>query len=680
MRLRFSSKTIPLALIAVLVAAFGLLIPFLGFYQDDWHPVYYGFSRGLSSLWELFFYDGRPFAAVIYIIGFRAIGFKPIHWQVLALTLRSLTVIFSWLFLGDIWPQHKRQVTWVAILFAIYPLFKLQSLSLIYTIHWTGFFLFSLSIWAMMKSVRKPRYFWVFTVLSVMTAGLQLILLEYYAGIEMIRPFLLWMVFSEGEQTYTDRIKRVMKVWSPYLLLLVAFAVYRIFYLPGPTRGSVSNQPTVVFDFFKAPVTTALLLLQTALQDTLVILYTSWNNVIYPGLFTITQPANLKTLLIIIAMALAVFIYLASLKFSKPAQASHNPPWYRSALIIGLLMTVLGPVPAWLTEQSISTNNPLWSDRYGLAAMIGASLVIVGLLEALIGNQKYRLIAFSALVGLSVGWHVFNGNDYRRSWIKQSGFYWQLAWRAPYIQPGTAILSDGEIFPYMGEYPTSFALNSLYPRFEDTRDLSTYFFSVSKHFAGKTEDLVQGMPLRQTAYSSIFSGNSRDGLVIFYEPEQYECLWVLGPEGADIRALPEITRQVAPLSNLSRILTDSPEGQPVPTQIFGNEPAHTWCYYYEKADLARQYQDWSEVVALWDQAVQKGYEPGNGVEYLPFIEGFAHLGDWETAEQMTHTAEGMTRVMAPSLCDTWGRIQVDTQISTEGRDTINRLSEELQCP
>ncbi len=680
MKVKFSSKTIPLALIAVCVAAFGLLIPFLGFYQDDWHPVYYGFSRGLSSLWELFFYDSRPFAAAIFVVGFQAIGFKPFHWHILALALRILTVIFTWLFLSDIWPLHKRQVTWVAILFAIYPLFKLQALSLIYTIHWTGFFLYSVSVWAMVKSVRKPGYFWAFTTLSLLTAGLHLILLEYYAGIELIRPFILWLIFSEGDETSTNRLKRLVKVWSPYLLVLVAFAVYRIFFIPGPVKGSVGNQPTVVFDFFKAPVETALRLLQAALQDTIVILYATWNNVINPALFTITQPANLKTLLIIIAVALALFLYLARLKFSHPAQATPKPPWYRSALFIGLSLTVLGPVPAWLTEQSISTNNPLWSDRYGLAAMIGASLVVVALLEALIGDQKYRLVVFSALVGLSVGWHVFNGNDYRRSWIKQSAFYWQLAWRAPYIQPGTAILSDGEIFPYMGEYPTSFALNSLYPRFEDTRELSYYFFSVSKHFAGKTEDLVRGMPLRQTAYSSIFSGNSRDGLVIFYEPEQYECLWVLGPGDADIRALPEATRQVTALSDLERIKIDSADARPVPTQIFGSEPGHTWCYYFEKADLARQYQDWQEVIALWGQASQNGFAPGNGVEYLAFIEGFAHTGDWQAAEQMTYTAEGLTRVMAPSLCATWQRIEADTQPSAARQATLGRLNEALQCP
>lgn len=680
MKVNFSSKTIPLALIVVCVVAFGVLIPYLGFYQDDWHPIYYGFSRGLSSLWELFLYDSRPFAAAIYVLGFQTIGFKPFHWHMLALALRILTVIFTWLFLRDVWPKHQRQVTWAAILFAIYPLFKLQALSLIYTIHWTGFFLYSVSIWAMVKSVRKTRYFWAFTILSLLTSGSQLILLEYYAGIELIRPFLLWQVFSEDDEPPINRLKHTMKVWSPYLLVLLAFAIYRIFFIPGPVKGSVGNQPTVVFDFFKAPVETGLLLIQAALQDTLVILYTTWNNVINPGLFSLTQPANLKTLLVIIVVVLILFLYLTRLKFSGLTQASLEPPWYRSALFIGLLMTVLGPVPAWLTEQSISTNNPLWSDRYGMAAMIGAALVIVSLLEALIGNQKYRLVVFSVLVGLSVGWHVFTNNDYRRSWIKQSAFYWQLAWRAPYIQPGTAILSDGEILPYMGEYPTSFALNSLYPRFENTRDLSYYFFSVSKHFAGKTEDLVRGIPLRQTSYSSIFSGNSRNGLVIFYEPEQYECLWVLGPGDANIRALPEITRQIAPLSNLTRIVLDSPKAQPVPTQIFGSEPEHTWCYYFEKADLARQDKDFSKVVALWNQASQNGFTPGNGVEYLPFIEGFAHMGDWETAEQMTYTAEGLTRVMAPSLCDTWERIQMDTQSSAIRQATLEHVTEALQCP
>ena len=40
-KLSFSKRSIPLALLAAHILAFGLLLPFLGYYQDDWHFVYY---------------------------------------------------------------------------------------------------------------------------------------------------------------------------------------------------------------------------------------------------------------------------------------------------------------------------------------------------------------------------------------------------------------------------------------------------------------------------------------------------------------------------------------------------------------------------------------------------------------------------------------------------------------
>ncbi|MCK4819300.1 hypothetical protein KA005_26245, partial [bacterium] len=119
--MKISIKTVPFALFTVCIFAFGLLIPFLGFFQDDWHPIFYGFARGVRSLWELFLFDNRPFATFIYLIGFNIIGYKPLHWHILALLLRGMTVIFIWLSFCEIWPTYKREATWASFLFAVYP-------------------------------------------------------------------------------------------------------------------------------------------------------------------------------------------------------------------------------------------------------------------------------------------------------------------------------------------------------------------------------------------------------------------------------------------------------------------------------------------------------------------------------------------------------------------------------
>ena len=99
-----SAKTIPLALAGVLLIAFGLVISTLGFYQDDWHHLYFGHSLGLARLWDMFLYDGRPFAAYLYIAGFKILGYQPLHWQISTLLIRFLTVLFAWLLFKSLWP------------------------------------------------------------------------------------------------------------------------------------------------------------------------------------------------------------------------------------------------------------------------------------------------------------------------------------------------------------------------------------------------------------------------------------------------------------------------------------------------------------------------------------------------------------------------------------------------
>ncbi len=77
-------------------------------------------------------------------------------------------------------------------------------------------------------------------------------------------------------------------------------------------------------------------------------------------------------------------------------------------------------------------------------------------------------------------------------------------------------------------------------------------------------------------------------------------------------------------------MNDAKAAPPNP-DIFGSEPAHNWCYYFEKADLARQGRDWQTVLPLEKQAKTQSLAPKFGPEYIPFIEAHAQIGDWQTS-------------------------------------------------
>ncbi len=512
--IRFSSRSIPFALLATLIVAFGLLIKYLGFYQDDWHHIYFGHTLGIPRMWEMFLYDGRPLAAVLYIVGFKVLGFAPLHWHISTLVLRALTILFTWLTFRGIWPEHPRQVAWATLLFVIYPIFKLQPLAVAYTVHWTGFLLFVVSLWAMVQSIRKPRLYWAYLALALITCSLHLAFIEYFSGVELARPFILWLLISDKDLTTRRRLIKTLQQWLPYLLILIAFYIYRIYLIPQPEPGYNRNTPTVLFDLFQNPAPTTIKLVQDILQDVYYLLVTVWSNVFTPELFKITQPANLKIILIATGAGLALSFYLRRLMPGEEGETKPRQLWYRSALWLGLILVVTGPIPAWVTSQSVSQDNPLWSGRLGMSAMIGASLVLVALLEFLIKDNKVRTTILVILITFSISWHLLYTNQYRWSWDKQTSFFHQLYWRAPYIEPNTTLLSDEEIFPYMGEYPTAFALGNLYPKYDQLRNVNYWFYSLLRRFDEQRSDLISGLPFEYEIGFGRFNGNSLDSLVI----------------------------------------------------------------------------------------------------------------------------------------------------------------------
>jgi hypothetical protein len=680
--LQFPLWSFPILLLAVSVAGFGLLVPWLGFYQDDWHAVFYAHAYGPAGLWELYFYDNRPLSAWPYVLAFPILGFKPLPWHLSLLALRWLTATTLWAVLRSLWPRRPTAASGAALLFAVYPLFKLQPLAVAYTQHWASFFLYTLSLLAMLQSLRRPRWYGPLTLLAVCAALVHLVTVEYFAGVELLRPALLYLLAREEPGSWGRRLAVTLRRWAPYLLALGGFFLWRILWMPTP--GYDHNTPVLLFDLLARPLSAALELARFALQDFVTIVPASWYKTFQADLFELRTPAGLARLFLTVAGAAGLTFYLARLeregvpRGSDPP-AGDRPAWSREALAIGALGTLLGPVPAWITGQSISTQNPLWSDRLGLAAMFGASLLIAGLLEELVQRTGARRLILGALVGLALGWHFQSANEFRWAWEDQRDFYRQLVWRAPAIAPGTAILSNDELFRFMGDYPTGFALNTLYPQPGPASQAAYWFFTLNPGLRDQLESLRAGTTLRFKKFSTQFSGDSRDAFVVFYEAEADHCLWVLGPEHAALRGLPELTRQALAVSNLERIQASPPEEGTFAAVVLGQDSAPGWCFYYQKAELARQRRDWGEAVRQWQAASQRGLAPNHGFEYLPFIEAFARRGEWEQALQLTRRAGRQTATLTPALCAAWERIAVSSAPGPGRDEALNEAGALLAC-
>jgi tetratricopeptide (TPR) repeat protein len=114
--------------------------------------------------------------------------------------------------------------------------------------------------------------------------------------------------------------------------------------------------------------------------------------------------------------------------------------------------------------------------------------------------------------------------------------------------------------------------------------------------------------------------------------------------------------------------------------IFGKEPAHGWCYFYQKADLARQYKDWAVILDIEKQVADQQLKAKAGSEYLPFSEAYAATGDWEKAVKYIQKAYTMDKQLEKRLCKELSRYQLEFSDPDAGNPILESEMDLLDCP
>jgi hypothetical protein len=498
--------------------------------------------------------------------------------------------------------------------------------------------------------------------------------MEYFIGLELLRPVFIWIIIRESQPRFRQRMLHTFKNWLPYLAVMFIFIIWRAFFLK--LAGDDPNRVDLIYNLISQPFTTIQTFMQLAAQDISNILVGAWGKTVDPANIDLTSVFFLFTAGVALAGAgLTVFFLL---RFTPPLQ---NDPletslWIKQAATLGFAAILLGFLPVWATQRQAIEG--LYGSRFTLAAIFGTSILLIATMEWFTPRLLPKAILIGVLVGLAIGYQIKNTNDYRWSWINQKRFYWQLYWRAPYIQPDTAIISDGELFSFVGPYSTTTALNLLYPQPNSDR-MAYWFYSMGRGLFRQIPQLLNGMKFKPSFRTFRFTGSSLDSLVIFYEPSEGRCLWVLRPDDKDLPDLPELSQSVLPISNLSRIEPTSTRPGYPPETVFGQELEHTWCYYYQKADLALQFEDWQQIARLGNEASAKGFETSHYRERLPFIEAYARLNDWPKAQAWT-LGLNPKGTNVPLVCSLWQRLSADGLASAAKDASLQQIYQTFQCP
>jgi hypothetical protein len=667
----FNLKTVPFALLILVILCFGLLINGMGFYQDDWYLVWMGRHYG-PQIYITFFEGSRPLLAGIYMLTTQLIGSSMLGWQIFALLTRWLAVVTAWWVLRLLWPRHCQEVTWMAVLFAIYPAFKQHFVSVVYSNTYIALIATLFSFGAMLMAIRQPRRFWLWTIAALLAGIFSMVTTEYFFGMELFRPVLLWIAFEENSASndqppaWRQRLRMTLTGWVPYLIAAAAFLIWRVFFFT-----SYMYEPKMAENLAQNPLASAFRIFQTLIQDAIETGIFAWLQTFD---FSKTLSPDLRTFLItwgtVIVSALLIGWYLFNLKTdSETTNAQTDSPkdnFSAQAIFMGIYSALIVGWPFWFAGLNVELSGGF--DRFTMPYMFGASILVVGMLDWLVKSRRARVVLVSILVGAAVLFQIRNAQTYQEAHRVQSALFRDLVWRAPGLKTGANLIINDIPVDYTGNASMNAALNWIYA--PDTRGSQANYNLYYIPFKLGSAELPDLSPGTHTANS----------LVAFYQPPG--CVQVLDPKIH--QELPRLTAPIQEAIALSDLAQIEPQGTIALSNyrnLFGNENEADWCYYFEKADLARQLGLWSEITRLGDKAFGSDLGPNDkfSTELLPFIEGYGRVGRWQEAFRLSETAIKDIPATQVSLCETWQRILVNTTDKAEQAKMTERANNLLGC-
>lgn len=626
----FKNETFLAALLILLttLATYGISIPQLGYYHDDWFLLWSGAARGAGSIIPLFSTD-RPFMGVVYSVVYRFLGDASLNWHLYALLWRFIgAMAFFWI-LRLVWPNNKYITTLMAVLFVVYPGFLSEPNANTKQNHLYGFGTALLSIALMLQGIKTSSQKWkiICSLLSITLTVNYLFIYEYMIGLEGMRLALLgYVLFQQGFKTWRSLAIEVLKKWWPYVIAMAGFLYWRIFIFAGSRNSTDASKLAGSYlgnlrsMSIRVVVETAKDFLDTSIFAWFVKPYHLFSGAEYSKLAGALLIAG-----IVIALVLA-YSFLLKRWWGIGYNQEETPRPIKDFIWMGTFIIFCAVLPVIFSGRDVDLGDAYKS--YGLHPLGGVVLFVTGIVLML--QPNFRRLALITLIGLSVSTQALNADYWGRLWDYQRETWWQLTWRAPDIKDDTLVMAyfpDG--YQLQQDYEAWGPVNLIY-----RPDPAASPAISSEVLNGTTAyDILQGNTLDNPVRDIPMHRDFRKLLLISI-PSSSACIHIIDgslPVYSENDSL--LVQQVGGYSHIDRIIPSGTAPVP-PRPIFGAEPAHTWCYYYQKASLARQIGDWKEIGKLYDQTLALRLEAADESELIPFFEGLVNLGRYDDARTL----------------------------------------------
>ena len=635
-------------LLAISILNFGILIPTLGFYWDDL-PYLYQYSAFGPGGFPAYVASDRPFSAWIFAATTAVFGYQPLGYHLLALILRWACASLFFLILIEVWPSKKKENIIAASIFAIYPGFLQQPIALIYTHHFSVFAMLFASLYLMAINLKKEKPSLLIAIISV-ALTFSMFSIENFVILELIRPFMILKINKERIPKRKSRIRKSLLQWAPYLAVLIMFISWRVFIFKFPTY-----QPAGVEGILTTPLDTISAILRRIPQDFYIIVIKAW--AINLSIPTVADFGRSATYLFWGVIAATAAVTITFFSFQPPVQEKEKKRLKKDWLLLeqplaAVLLFFLAGAILWGLDLPVG-NVFAW-DRMTLAFFPSVGLFGASLFSLLKKKNMVLTILLTALFMLTTSQNYQNGISFKRDWDNLQDFLTQLSWRIPSLSENTIFITSTPGLNYYSDNSLTSPINLQYANTRLT-ELSHYLYYTDARKDDWFENDLFDQEYIKRYRSFIFHGNSSNAITYRFEPPS--CVQILDRKFANSITTPNLTdRQVKEIRFTNLSLIQLAPYHPPFEPLFTASDNGSWCYFFESADLARQFGNYAEVVRLGNEALEKGKAPRTPSEWLPFLEGYIWQGDFATAQWIIDQITQAEGNYTPGVCYTLRRM------------------------
>jgi hypothetical protein len=665
-----------LALISALI--YLISIERFSYYRDDWYYVSDGYIAG-ASIFKVMFTSDRPVRGLFFSIYYLLFGPQPLPYHIGAYIWRLFGAYSAlWLF-RLLWPRQRVASFSMALLFATYPGFLSWPSGIDYQPHLASVCLHTFSIaltLAAIQSTRKTTQIF-FAAGSILTGLIAIALVDYAIGMEAFRIFCIFLLIANTQRdlSFNRKIIHTIRASLIPLTIPLIFIIWKLFISTGDRKATDIGLQTSVL--LSAPLETMSLWSQRLFSSMLNVSFMAWWTPLRQYYSFLKQDdlwigfavATISIALTVIAIRLIPAPQPEQPTRTREASDADNFPL--NAILLGLAGVIFGLVPVVMANRYVIFKG---YSHYALPTSLAGVILVVGLINIL-SSRKLQIILISLLVGIAALTHRGLAVKVADEEATVRNFWWQAYWRIPKIEEGTTIAAIYPAIDYEDDIdiiwgPANFLY---YPQPQPGTDLVKYKLAATRLDKAGIQNILAESAKISKPYRSHFMFQNFRRVLVMSQPSAASCVHVIDERWPELSQYdtPEIT-QLFPHSKISTALTDEAVSPPLDF-VFGAEPAHDWCYFYQKAELARQQGDWETVAAFGAEVASQRLAPADPVEWMPFLQAYAYLGQTKKVEALAAQVKGDS-FHNSQFCESLTRMEENNYpLKNEMQSKVNEL-------